>query len=117
MKRQADLYLLSVTLRLKPGEVDTHEAAKQWEKILGASAEGSEVKFTNARMEFVSGVDGKPEGIIGIRIGVKGSERYRGIFSRARQEGCGFNGSRGTVEMLGVTFSFVQTDGLDRSML
>lgn len=117
MKRHKDLHLLGATLRLKPGEEDTHEAAKQWENILGVKARGPELMFTNARIEFVKGVDGKPEGIIEIMVGVEGRERLRGIFDRAREEGCQVDESRGAVEMLGVRFSFVDFAEVPKSML
>lgn len=111
MKRHADLHFLGATLRLKPGEEDTHGAAKQWEDVMGVQAQEGEVLFTNARMGFVKGVDGEPTGIVEIRIGVEGKERLRGIFERAREEGLKLVESEGAVEMVGVKFVFVALGG------
>jgi hypothetical protein len=108
MERYADLHLLGATLRLKPGEQDTHDAAKQWEEVLGIKAQEGDVLFTNARMGFTDGVEGKAEGIVEIRIGVEGRERLTEIFERARYEGCKVDQHQGTVEMLGVQFVFIQ---------
>jgi hypothetical protein len=117
MKRHADLHLLGATLRLKPGEEDTQGAAKQWEDVLGAKAQGAEVIFTTARMGFVKGVEGQPEGIVEIRIGVQGRETLKGIFERATEEGLKVDERQGLVSMLGVRFIFVEFSGEAKSRL
>ena len=110
MQRHADLKLLGVRLRLKPGEEDTHTAARQWEYILGVKALGSMVYFTNVKMEFVKGVAGEPEGIIDITIGVHDKSRLRGILETSKAEGCLVHESLGAVDMLGVRFFFLDID-------
>ena len=107
MKRHADLHFLGAALRLKPGEEDIQGAAKQWEDVLGVRAQGAEVVFTNARMGFVEGVEGEAEGITEIRIGVEGKEMLKGIFQRAREEALKVDERQGAVDMLGVTFLFI----------
>ena len=112
MKRHADLHLLGATLRLMPGERNTYDAAKQWEEVLGVKAQEGVVLFTNGKIGFTNGVEGKAEGIVEIRIGVEGRERLTDIFERAREEGCKVDQHQGTVEMLGVQFVFIQfSDG------
>jgi len=117
MKRHADLHLLGATLRLKPRDEDIHGAAKQWEDVLGVKAQGQEVVFTNATMEFVNGVEGQPEGIVEIRIGVEGRDMLRGIFERAEAESYKVDEKQGAVEMLGVRFVFVEVPEIGKSRL
>lgn len=117
MKRHGYLHLLGAKLRLKPGENDTHEAARQWENMFGVKARGPELMFTNSKVEFVKGMDGESEGIIEIIIGVEGRKRLNGIFERAREEGCHVDESHGTVKMIGIRFFFVELAGEAKIML
>jgi hypothetical protein len=111
MRRHADLHLLSVVLRLAPGDKDVVGAAKQWERLFGVKrVSDTEVGFTNAKMGFVEGKEGMNEGLVEIVIGVEGRERLKGILERAREEGLVFDGEK-RVEMLGVQWSFTLVDG------
>jgi hypothetical protein len=106
MRRNSDLYLLGVTLRLKSGEADIKGAAEQWEKTFGVRRDGKEVQYTNARMGFIQAEDGKADGIVNITIGVEGKRRLEEILWRAKFEGLAVDHT-GIVEMLGVNFRFV----------
>ncbi|KUJ12325.1 uncharacterized protein LY89DRAFT_592825 [Mollisia scopiformis] len=109
MKRHSGLHLLSVALRLAPGDRDTSAAAEQWEGIFGVSKgkrEG-EIEFTNATMSFIPGEQEKSEGIVEIVIGVEGQERLSGIQRRATEEGLKFTDS-GCIDMLGIRWRFLQ---------
>jgi hypothetical protein len=117
MRRQADLHLLSTTLRLKPMDTDTVDASKQWEQVFGVKAEGAEVAFTNATLKFIPGLAGEPEGIVEIRIGVEGKKRLGAIIELAKDERVVVDEREGAVEMLGVRFHFVLAEQGTRSML
>jgi hypothetical protein len=117
MKRHADLHLLGATLRLKPVDQDIRGAAKQWEDVLGVNAQENAVVYSIARMDFVKGVEGQPEGIVEIVIGVEGDERLSGILERAKEQGCKVEKGQGTVEMLGVRFIFVEVPKVAESKL
>lgn len=107
MKRHGDLHLLSTSLRLAPGDHDTSAAAKQWEQVFGIrrGKNGGGIEFTNAKLNFLPGEEGKSEGIEDIVIGVKGKERLNGIYKRARQEGLKID-DEDRVHMLGVRWTF-----------
>lgn len=109
--------MLGATLRLKPGDQRTHGAAKQWEDVFGVKTQNDEAVFTNARMGFTKGVEGKLEGIVEIRIGVERTERLGGIFETAREEGLRVDESEGSVEMLGVKIMFENVDERAHSRL
>ena len=117
MKRHADLHLLGVTLRLRSGDQHTRGAAKQWEDVFGVKSQNDEAVFTNARMRFREGVEGMPEGIVEVRIGVEGTETLRNVLETARTEGLQVDESEGSVEMLGVRFMFENVDGKVNSKL
>jgi hypothetical protein len=105
MKRHSDLQLVGAVCRLAPGNTDTETAARRWEEVFGVPRVRNELAFTNARMRFVPGVEGKPEGLESITIAVDGEARMTGILERARLEGlCG----DGWVNMVGVKWYFVQ---------
>jgi hypothetical protein len=110
MRRNGDLHLLGATLRLKPGETDTQAAAKQWEETFGIKRNGDTIEFTQARLGFVKGEEGKSEGITEIRIGVEGQKRMEEILWRAKFEGLSVD-KDGLVEMLGVRWKFVLAGG------
>jgi hypothetical protein len=107
MKRQSHLHLLSATLRLSPNSTSPPEAAKQWQDLFGVKAWGLECWFTNAKLVFIEGEEGKGEGLVEIEIGVEGEERLREIFERARGEGLSVDEREGAFEMLGTRWRFV----------
>jgi hypothetical protein len=83
MRRNSDLQLLGVSLRLKQG-ANVHDAARQWEHTFGvqqASNDGRTsrsraIHFTNAKISFVPPeTPDDLEGIIEIIIGVSGVAR------------------------------------------
>jgi hypothetical protein len=104
MRRASHLQLLQATCRLKPGEKDTEGAARTWEQVFGVKREGSELVFTNSRLKFTKGVDGLPEGLESITIGVKGKARYDDILRRAGNQNVYRDGR---AVMLGVEWRFV----------
>jgi hypothetical protein len=106
MKRHSDLQLMSAICRLAPGDKDTESAAKQWESLFGVQRNGDGLEFTNMRLRFISGEEGKAGGLVEIVIGVEGKERLRGVLERARREGLRVDGE-GWVEMIGVRWAFV----------
>ncbi|KAK5073587.1 hypothetical protein LTR64_007277 [Lithohypha guttulata] len=87
MKRCAHLKFLSATCRLTPGDSNTEQAAKQWERLFGVSREGSELAFTNMRLRFVPGADGSSDGLESISIQVTGKQRYYEMIEKARELG------------------------------
>jgi hypothetical protein len=108
MKKYADLHLASALLRLAPGDVDTEGASRQWESIFGVGMSRDLVAFTNARMGFIRGQQGKQEGLDSITISVNGGERFDGILERASEEGvCG----NGFLNMCGVRWYFAYAGG------
>jgi hypothetical protein len=107
MQRCKHLKLISVTLRLAPGQTNVEKAAQQWQDFFGVQKEASESVFTNARMKFVSGVDGQPEGLESITLGVKGKDKLENMLRVVEREGlCG----DGSTNMLGVKWYFVLLD-------
>ncbi|KAL2367131.1 hypothetical protein RJZ57_008530, partial [Blastomyces gilchristii] len=75
--RTADLHLADVTCRLAPGDEDTDAALKQWEETFGIPGGPGHLQFTNARMRFLPGMEGKSEGFADVSIAVReeGNER------------------------------------------
>ena len=109
MRRRAHLKLLSATLQLAPGDSDTDAATKQWEDYFGIPRSGNELYFTNARMNFVAGVEGKAEGLESLTVAVQGREKMGQMLEAARKEGvCRYN----WIEMLGVRWFFVQAEDM-----
>ena len=108
MEKHAALHLVGVLLRLAPGDVDTESAARQWRDIFGVDMNRDLVAFTNAKMGFIRGEEGKPEGLDSITIAVEGGERFDGILQRASERGiCG----DGWINMCGVKWYFVRAGG------
>lgn len=104
MRQAADLHLSGVLLRLGAGDVDTEGASKQWSQIFGVPTSRDLLAFTNARMGFVRGEEGKREGLDCITVAVNGKERFEGILDAARELGlCG----DGWINMCGVRWFFV----------
>lgn len=108
MKRRSHLKLLGATLRLAPGRSDTEGAARQWQDYFGIGRDISDLIFTNAKLEFVPGVEGLAEGLESITIEVKGKDRFDKMLDIASKEGlCG----DGWVNMLGIKWFFILKDG------
>ncbi|KAH8693988.1 hypothetical protein BGW36DRAFT_384090 [Talaromyces proteolyticus] len=103
MARSSYLQIIQVTCRLAAGENDPESAAQKWEHIFGVQSKGSELVFTNMRMSFVKGVDGLPEGLESITVGVYGESNLNRILERAQEEGIYENGA---VAMLGIQWYF-----------
>jgi hypothetical protein len=104
MRRCSNLRLVSAVCRLAPGDRDTQAAARQWEELFGVPREGDELAFTNMRVMFTKGEQGKAEGLESITIAVEGEERFNAILDAAREESlCG----DGWINMLGIKWYFV----------
>ncbi|KAF2713899.1 hypothetical protein K504DRAFT_399505 [Pleomassaria siparia CBS 279.74] len=106
MKRASHLSLEGCVLRLSPGDLGHEAAAREWEEIFGVARSRDQLTFTNARLGFIPGRDGEPEGLVSITVGVNGRDKLDGILDRARKEGvCG----EGWISMCGVKWYFVLT--------
>ena len=67
------------------------------------SAQPRLLSIPNARMGFIRGVEGQPDGLVPITIGVEGRDEFNAILDRAREEGlCGDE----WINMLGVKWYF-----------
>jgi hypothetical protein len=104
MKRSAHLTLEGCVLRLQPGDVDHEAAARQWEEMYGVARSRDLLAFTNARLGFVSGREGQPEGLVSVTIGVNGRDRLDAIVERAKEAGVFVNER---VEMCGIQWNLV----------
>jgi hypothetical protein len=103
MKRRSHFHLHGVVCRLAPGDVDHEAVSREWEDIFGIPRSRDLLAFTNARMGFIRGVEGQPDGLASITIGVEGRDEFNAILDRAREEGlCG----DGWINMLGVKLYF-----------
>jgi hypothetical protein len=103
MKRTSALQISSVQCRLEPGDELLEDAARQWRDVLGVPLSRELVAFTNARLGFLRGEEGKKPGLERITIAVKGRERFDRILEVAREEGlCG----DGWIDMCGVKWYF-----------
>lgn len=110
MKRNSHLSLLGAVCRLAPQDGNGEEAATQWEQIFGIPRSRDLVAFSNARLGFIHGEEGKPDGIVSISIGVNSEEKRDGIFERAGERGLLENdGSSRWVNMLGIKWYFSLT--------
>lgn len=106
MKRAQHLTLEGCVLRLQPGDLGHEAAARQWEEIFGVVRSRDLLAFTNARLGFIPGRKGQPEGLASITIGVKGKDEYDAILERARDAGlCGDGG----IDMCGVRWYLALT--------
>ncbi|KAF2093867.1 hypothetical protein NA57DRAFT_47406 [Rhizodiscina lignyota] len=105
MERHGDLSLIGAILRLAPGDNDPESGSKQWEELFGVARSRDLLAFTNARMGFVPGRQGEPEGLVSITIGVKGQKKLDEIYQRAREQG--LSGEYGGIDMIGVRWYFV----------
>jgi hypothetical protein len=104
MKRSAHLTLEGCVLRLQPGDMDHEAAARQWEELYGVSRSRDLLAFTNTRLGFVGGREGRSEGLVSITIGVNGRDRLDAIIERARGAEVLINGR---LEMCGVQWNLV----------
>jgi hypothetical protein len=106
MERTSHLTLQGCVLRLAPGDSGHEAAARQWEDIFGVVRSRDLLAFTNARLGFVPGREGLPEGLVSITVGVNGVDKLEAVRSRAREVGvCGSEG----INMCGVQWNFVLT--------
>mgnify|MGYP006877410597 CR=1 FL=1 len=106
MKKSGHLNLEGCTLRLQPGDVGHEAASRQWEEIFGVGRSRDMLAFTNARLGFIRGQEGQPEGLVAVTIGVRGKERLDAILERAQNAGvCG----NGWIAMCGIKWYFVLT--------
>jgi hypothetical protein len=106
MKRSQHLTLEGCVLRIAPGDVGHEAAARQWEDIFGVSRSRDLLAFTNSRLGFIPGQEGKPEGLVSITVGVYGKDKLESILQRASKEGlCG----DGWINMCGIKWYFVLT--------
>lgn len=104
MKRCSHLKLVSATLRLGAGQLEVGKAAQQWEDYFGVQREGNQLRFTNARLKFITGVEGQPEGLESITIQIKGKKKFEQTLAMAAKEGlCGDDWTN----LLGVKWYFV----------
>ncbi|KAF1850320.1 uncharacterized protein K460DRAFT_270888 [Cucurbitaria berberidis CBS 394.84] len=106
MKRSEHLTLEGCVLRLQPGDVGHEAGARQWEEIFGVARSRDLLAFTNARLGFIPGREGQPEGLVSITVGVNSKGKLEAIFDRAGQAGVCGNGS---IEMCGVKWFFSLT--------
>jgi hypothetical protein len=104
MRRSAHLTLEGCILRLQPGDLDHEAAARQWEDIFGVARSRDLLAFTNARLGFVAGREGRHAGLVSITIGVNGRGKLDAIVKRARGAGVYANGS---IRMCGVQWNLV----------
>jgi hypothetical protein len=104
MKRSAHLSLEGCVLRLQPGDTDHEGAARQWEETFGVARSRDLLAFTNARMGFIAGRQGQPEGLVSITVGVQGKDKLAAIMERAIEAGACADGRR--IHMLGVKWDF-----------
>lgn len=107
MEKYAHLSLLGAVCRLKPEDQGSELASTWWQDTFGVTRVRDLLGFSNARVGFIRGEEGKPEGIVSIGVGVRGQQRRDAILARAREKG--LLGSEGVVEMLGVRWSFSLT--------
>ena len=107
MQNHAHLSLLGVVCRIKPEDPGSELAATQWQDTFGVSRVRDLLGFTNARVGFVRGEEGKHEGIVSVSVGVHGRKRKEAILARAKERGV--LGADGTVEMVGVRWNFSLT--------
>ncbi|RMZ68323.1 hypothetical protein GMOD_00009931 [Pyrenophora seminiperda CCB06] len=106
MKQAGHLNLEGCLLRLQPGDVGHEAASRQWEEIFGVGRSRNLLAFTNARLGFIRGAQGLPEGLVSVTIGVRGKGNLDAILARARNAGvCG----NGWVDMCGVKWYFTLT--------
>lgn len=113
MRRSAHLSLEGCVLRLQPDDHDHEGAARQWEDIFGVGRSRDLLAFTNARLGFVSGQEGRPEGLVSITVGVKGQDKLDAVLHRAKEVGVW---NHGRVYICGVRWDFVLS-GLEESKL
>ena len=110
MKEYGHLFLLGAVCRLEPGDWGSEVAATQWEQTFGVPRSRDLIQFTNARVGFLHGEEGKDQGIESISIGVAGEKRRQEIFKRADERGVvEGDGLRRWINMLGVKWHFTVT--------
>ncbi|KAF1347351.1 hypothetical protein EJ07DRAFT_169761 [Lizonia empirigonia] len=113
MRRAAHLSLEGCVLRLQPGDYGHEAAVRQWEELFGVARSRDLLAFTNARMGFVPGEKGQPEGLVSITVGVRGQYRLDAILERAKKAGV-YTG--GQVHMCRVRWNFMLTGHEDSKL-
>lgn len=113
MNRAAHLTLEGCVLRLQPDDYEHEAAARQWEETFGVARSRDLLAFTNARMGFVPGSKGCPEGLVSITVGVKGKGKLDDIMVRAREAGVCHDGY---VDMCGIRWNFSLTGHEDSKL-
>ena len=89
---------------------DGESAATQWEQIFGIPRSRDLVAFTNARLGFMRGEEGKQDGIVSISIGVRGEKKRNEILQRAEERGLlERDGGSKWVNMFGIKWYFSLT--------
>jgi hypothetical protein len=106
MKRSEHLRLEGCVLRLQPSNSDHEGAARQWEEIFGVTRSRDLLAFTNARLGFVPGREGRSEGLVSITVGVNGKDKLDLIVERARKAG---SYAEGGINMCGIKWNLVLT--------
>ena len=106
MKRSEHLTLEGCVLRLQPGDFGHEMAARRWEEIFGVVRSRDLLAFTNARLGFIPGKDGHPDGLVSVTVGVRGRDKYDAILERARTAGVARSGY---IEMCGIKWYMVLT--------
>ncbi|KAF2825194.1 hypothetical protein CC86DRAFT_370945 [Ophiobolus disseminans] len=115
MQRAGHLGLVGCVLRLQPGDADHEAAARQWEELFGVARSRDLLAFTNARLGFVPGREGQPEGLASITVGVSGRDKLDAIVDRARAAGVW---AEGRITMCGVNWHLISTGyGAGKGML
>lgn len=106
MERTAHLTLEGCVLRLQPGDGGHEAAARQWEDVFGVGRSRDLLAFTNARLGFIPGQRGQPDGLVSITVGVNTEAKRDAILQRARDAGIWGDG---WMEMCGVKWYVVLT--------
>ena len=107
MEKYSHLSLLGAVCRLKPTDQGSELAATQWQDTFGVARVRDLLGFINARVGFIRGEEGKPEGIVSIGVGVRGQAQKDAILQRAQEKG--LVNEEGVIEMLGVRWGFSLT--------
>ncbi|KAK1912027.1 hypothetical protein P3342_012510 [Pyrenophora teres f. teres] len=106
MKQSGHLNLEGCILRLQPGDVGHEAASRQWEDMFGVGRSRDMLAIINARLGFIRGQEGQAEGLVSVKVGLKGKKKLNAILERARNAGvCG----NGWINMCGIKWCFVLT--------
>jgi hypothetical protein len=101
MERSGHLGLGGCALRLRPDESDCEAAARQWEDLFGVARSWDSLTFVNARLRFLPGRVGQPEGLVSITVRVSDQISLDAIVERAKQIGACADGG---ITMCGISW-------------